>query len=665
MPAPAPPPTLTPMTARRRSHRLSPGRRLGLVALAVWLGALWLPGFAHACTVTAVRFTDHPAYVAVTVDFVAGAVRPAEVTATDPNPFDGSSTLVVTRPGLHTRVSARTGLGVTAHIRRLPSGALQIRLTSVRNRFKYLGYTTVSGSHLVIQLWKSRPPSPVAEIRRGAGGCLELDRSRVTAGVVTASGRSTGLFENQAVLALRGADGRVLAQRTVHVSRGRWSGRLTYRARRQAGTLEVHAASAKDGSLACLAQIRVTLPASPPPLSVTVLSRYPQQCLRAVTRPSGDGRVATMNGLTVTVATPSGANAATIQFAPPPMGSYMGPVRSLQWSPDGRWLALRWGDLFTASGTPASMMFPTPAIGAWTWSPASDCVLAITKATRTETTISVGAPRRTGTAFLRGRIGPFAFSPNGRALYLGLGSPSGNLRFARLDLATGRVRDLGPAPGLGCCLGFGGWAPGGKILLFWGGYGASEMADGVELQGIDTAHNNRIVTYGTKTDRAFILPGSDSLAICGDRLLAVVGVGRILTNVSDKRLAFIAPGRAPVYLTPKTVAYLSPACAPDGTAVAAVPYANGGAVTAPAPVTVISVKTGATRQLAPTGSLTDSAPDWGPAGILYTRTATPSNPFQLWYAPHGIGARDTGLRATGPAGSGWDWSATPPSGVGG
>ncbi|HZE06398.1 MAG TPA: hypothetical protein VE127_14305, partial [Solirubrobacteraceae bacterium] len=550
-------------------------------------------------------------------------------------------------------------------VTRTRAGSMQIRLTSARTRFKYLGYTLVSGTHLVIQLWKSRPPSRAAEIRRGTGGCLTLDRSSVTTGVVTASGRSHGLFENQGLLTLRGADGRVVTQRTVHVVGGRWSGRLTYRARRQAGTLEAHAASAKDGSVGCIVQIRVTIPASPPPLSVKVLSRYPQQCLRAAGRPGGDGRVATMNARTVTIATPSGENAATIRFAAPPMGSYMGSVRYLQWSPDGRWLALRWGDLFTASATPAGMLFPSAAIGAWTWSPANDCVLAITKATRTETTISVGAPHRTGAAFLRGRIGPFAFSPNGRALYLGLGGPSASPRFARVDLASGRVRDIGPAPGLGCCLGFGGWAPGGKILLFWGGYGASVMSDGVDLQGIDTAHNNRIVTYGTKSDHVTILPGGDSLATCGDRLLAVVGVGRILTTVSDKRLAFVAPGRAPVYLTPKTVAYLSPSCAPDGTAVAAVRYGNGARIAAPAPVAIISVKTGGTRQLAPTGSLTDSAPEWGPAGILYARTANPSTPFQLWFAPLGAGARDSGLRATGLGDGGWDWSATPPGGTGG
>jgi hypothetical protein len=50
----------------------------------------------------------------------------------------------------------------------------------------------------------------------------------------------------------------------VHVAAGRWSAKLRYRTtRRQFGTLEGVAASAKDGALACLVQERVTLRASP------------------------------------------------------------------------------------------------------------------------------------------------------------------------------------------------------------------------------------------------------------------------------------------------------------------------------------------------------------------------------------------------------------------
>jgi hypothetical protein len=55
------------------------------------------------------------------------------------------------------------------------------------------------------------------------------------------------------------ASGRVLARR-VMTARGAWSTRVRYRVgRRQAGTLEAVAESAKDGSLDCLVQVRVVL----------------------------------------------------------------------------------------------------------------------------------------------------------------------------------------------------------------------------------------------------------------------------------------------------------------------------------------------------------------------------------------------------------------------
>ena len=56
---------------------------------------------------------------------------------------------------------------------------------------------------------------------------------------------------------------------------------------------------------------------------------------------------------------------------------------------------------------------------------------------------------------------------------------------------------------------------------------------------------------------------------------------------------------------------------------------------------------------------TDTAPEWGGPGILYGRTPIGTSTAQLWFAQFGGNARDTGLRATA-----WDWSATPPSGLG-
>ena len=50
---------------------------------------------------------------------------------------------------------------------------------------------------------------------------------------------------------------------------------------------------------------------------------------------------------------------------------------------------------------------------------------------------------------------------------------------------------------------------------------------------------------------------------------------------------------------------------------------------------------------------------WAGPGILYGRTPIGTFTAQLWFAPFGGNSNDTGLRATA-----WDWSATPPSGIG-
>jgi hypothetical protein len=640
---------------------------LTVTLLTTALVALLVAVAAGACTAVAIRFGDHPAYVRAVVDFTGGTIALRNVDATDSNPFDGSASLRVARAGISTRVTGGRGLGITVHISPR-SGALQITLAAARHRFKYLSYAIVSGSRLAIDLWKSAPPSKAAEIRRGPAGCLTLDASSVSAGLVTASGRARGIFENQFPLVLRGGDGTVLAQRTMHVSGGRWSGQLTYHTTRaQAATLEAVETSAKDGALICIVQIRVTLPASPA-VAVKVLSQYPQSCLRAVQRPSGAGRVAMLNTGTLTIASPAGGTPIVIPYKPPAMGSYQGGVPLVGWSPDGRYVSTRLGNVWTSAGASAGKLFATPAIGTWTWSPASDCALAVTTTatSRAPATISVGTPGQSSRPYLSGHIAAYAFAPNGKTLYMAVGQAPNAARFVTLDLASGRLRDIGPAPGNACCVSFGGFAPGGTILLFWAAEGASVGADGVSLQGIDTVHGNRIVTYGTATAPASMIAGRGSIAACGGNMLAVVGVGRIQMTVSDKRLAMVFIGRPPQYLTPKTLAYLSPACSPDGFAVAAVQYPNGGKVTGPATLTIVTVKNGNSYQPAPSATLLDSSPDWGETGVLYGRTPPGGSTVQLWYAPAGSGAHDTELRAwdTGMTALAWDWSATPPIGVG-
>jgi hypothetical protein len=77
---------------------------------------------------------------------------------------------------------------------------------------------------------------------------------------VSARGRARALFENSLLVRLRGAGGRVVAQQAETAARGRWSTSFRYpRKRRQTGTLEAVAQSAKDGTLECIVQVRVRL----------------------------------------------------------------------------------------------------------------------------------------------------------------------------------------------------------------------------------------------------------------------------------------------------------------------------------------------------------------------------------------------------------------------
>jgi Immunoglobulin-like domain of bacterial spore germination len=106
-------------------------------------------------------------------------------------------------------------------------------------------------------------------------GCLTLDRWTVSAGVVTASGRAAGLFENQFQLNVRGATGKVMITRPVIAKGGRWSAHLTCRQTRwQPGTIEAADLSPKDGAFSCLVQVRVTLPAAGPGAAAVYVANY-------------------------------------------------------------------------------------------------------------------------------------------------------------------------------------------------------------------------------------------------------------------------------------------------------------------------------------------------------------------------------------------------------
>jgi hypothetical protein len=220
---------------------------------------------AAPLTATKVRIGDHPGFVRVVVDFTGGSVQAGEVVATDPNPFpDGFVRLPMMHPGVRTTVTPVRAEGVFA---RIGQGAdrITIRLTGHDRRFKYVGYVAQhTPERLVIDLYKSRPPTAAAEITRARGGCLTLGSHTVTRTRVMAAGRERDLFEHSLVVRLRREGGRVHRQKAETAVNRRWSTSFGYRrVARQTGTLEAVALSAKDGTLDCLVQARVRFGGSP------------------------------------------------------------------------------------------------------------------------------------------------------------------------------------------------------------------------------------------------------------------------------------------------------------------------------------------------------------------------------------------------------------------
>ena len=207
------------------------------------------------------RVADHPAYVRVVVDFTDGRLGDNRYEAVDPDPVDGRAAIVVT----HRRVQAQAPT-VRAHgVRvRITQGSNRIRvgIAAAGGRFKYLARRNLRDpERLVIDLYKSRPPGPAAEIASAPDRCLVLRSWTVERGRIRVSGSARFIFENQFQLLVRGADGHVLATRHVSFGEsGEWTRTIRYDVgRRQRGTLEAVDSSARDGALSCLAQVAATL----------------------------------------------------------------------------------------------------------------------------------------------------------------------------------------------------------------------------------------------------------------------------------------------------------------------------------------------------------------------------------------------------------------------
>ena len=234
--------------------------RLALLA-AVVLGAA--PATASAAlTASDVRIGAQPAFVRVVVDFTGGRVEFNEANAEDPRVADGSARVDVSRTGIGVRAPLdRTAHGVRTRVTLATANRLRVQVTGAAGRFKYVRVFVLHGpERLVVDLYRSAPPSSAAEIRTGIRSCLTLTGIERVGHTFRVRGTELNLFEGSFVIRVRDARGRSIGRRIV-TARGAWNRAVAYGGvtSRQAGTIEAVAESAKDGSLACIVQRRVTL----------------------------------------------------------------------------------------------------------------------------------------------------------------------------------------------------------------------------------------------------------------------------------------------------------------------------------------------------------------------------------------------------------------------
>ena len=233
------------------------------LAAAALLAASALPASAAAAppTATAITVTERPGVVRAAIAFTGERFLEGEIVASDPDPFDdGEVRLPLRHTGVRTTAPSVSAAGITVAIAQ-QANRITIRLTGAPRRFKYVHYRATSDPRrLLVDLYKSAPPGPAAEIRVGAERCLTLRRATVEGRRLRARGRERRLFEHSLAVTVRGADGRIKAQRAVQAAAGRWRTRFRLpELPAQRGTLEAVAFSAKDGTLDCLVQKRVAL----------------------------------------------------------------------------------------------------------------------------------------------------------------------------------------------------------------------------------------------------------------------------------------------------------------------------------------------------------------------------------------------------------------------
>jgi hypothetical protein len=249
--------SVAPIAETARYMRMS---LLRLAALAIVAVAALPASASAALTASDVRIGAQPAFVRVVVDFTGGPVAFNEIEATDPRIADASARVDISRAGIIVAPSDRIAQGVRARLSLATANRARVQITATA-RFKYVRVSVLHGpERVVIDLYRTAPPSPSAEIRTGVNSCLKLTSIQRTGHTFRVRGSAKDLFEANFVIRVRDGLGRVVGRRIV-TANGPWNRTVSYSgvSGRQHGTVEAVADSAKDGSLACIVQRRVML----------------------------------------------------------------------------------------------------------------------------------------------------------------------------------------------------------------------------------------------------------------------------------------------------------------------------------------------------------------------------------------------------------------------
>ena len=180
---------------------------LRLAALAVAVLAAAPASASAALTASDVSVVGQRAYVRVVIDFAGGSVDVNGVHATDPKPADGLARVEITHAGLAMKSLDVKRVGVRARlsVSKAPTKAL-VQMFVTPRKFKYVRISAVK-SQLMIELYRSAPPSRSAEIATGRNGCLTLTSVQGSGTSFVVAGTERNVFEGSFVIRVRDETG--------------------------------------------------------------------------------------------------------------------------------------------------------------------------------------------------------------------------------------------------------------------------------------------------------------------------------------------------------------------------------------------------------------------------------------------------------------------------